>query len=105
MNGEKFPILKPYMSEEGTTLWCAVVKTGAYGDFSHSEGYLTSAIETGSHSEGIGTNSFGAGTHAEGNNKYKKFYEFKVSSDINPNESINEEGLLVIPVDMPDYIQ
>jgi len=52
---------------EGSEIFNDYENNKATGDFSHSEGTETMAVETGAHAEGVGTKALGHAAHAEGN--------------------------------------
>ena len=52
---------------EGSEIFNDYENNKATGEFSHSEGTETMAVETGAHAEGVGTKALGYAAHAEGN--------------------------------------
>ena len=55
------------IAEEGSEIFNDYENNKATGEFSHSEGTETMAVDTGAHAEGVGTKALGYAAHAEGN--------------------------------------
>ena len=77
--------------------------SGAYGDYSHTEGRSTWSIGSGSHAEGYQTTTVGNQSHAEGYNTLAvgpsahaegegngtSTYNYRVYTNANPNQDLN----------------
>ena len=55
------------IAEEGSEIFNDYENNKATGEFSHSEGTETMAVDTGTHAEGVGTKALEYAAHAEGN--------------------------------------
>lgn len=94
MEGD-YALLQSYKSEEGTTITCAILKSGAQGNFSHVEGNNTRALDDGAHAEGIKTKAIGLGSHAEGNNSDERF-EVIVADDTVMSDSSSQDTTVTL---------